>query len=1135
MAKSDSIEEITPRSDSSKAPPSSTSENNHQNAASSSENPNKNDQHHPSSEIIPNYLCLVNLAWKMYTDHMNGRIYVASKEFKRRQYLESDEHLNELHNAIEKLKSKIPKLKLDVPLTSNKDDHDIGAPSQMISTKLDLLDLAFAEVQEFMESAREEINQAGAKSKDKCSIPRQVVRTTTKMRRPRQVVANFKANSGSIEETTASSGSTKALPSTPCENKHATSSEKITNDLRSLNSAWKKYTDHMNAQINMASEKFKKIRNLGSIEKHFDKLQKAIENLQSQVKEWQIRLPSKEDDHDGGDLFQMIESDLLLLDSDFAVVQELTKADFDKLQKVIENLKSQIEELQIRLTSKEDDHDGGALFQMIESDLNHLASAFAEVPKFKEIEKAIENLKSKVKELQIPLTSKEDDPDGGNRFQMIERDLNHLASAFAEVPKFKETDFDKLQKAIEKLKSKDKELQIPLTSNEDDYDDGDLFQEIQRDLDLLRSAWEEAQKFMESTKWEIDQAYAKCNKLQKANSEEQQKSESYKLRKGIAKLRVRIHSYCEIRSTTDSNRHHYEWPNINGVKDGMMHFFFKEPKRGDGTMDFSKLPEPVLYCLLCFFKFPPDAFIRRTTMIYLWIGQGYILQHLQEKNALVEKEELLGQGYIVQHLQEKNPLVEKEELLGQGYILQHLQEKYPSVKKEELRSLEEDAGQKIFDELITNGFIERRSLEPNSYRLSHSARSSLKEKAEVNGFTSNGPLDLHPESVRGKPIGHSCLINVGEAIINCKPEIFENMAHIRSLYLGRWRTSATHHIELPDTKFFHGMSKLNNLTFLSLRGISLITELPTFISELISLKILDIRACHNLEAIPDEIGSLQSLTHLDMSECYFLEHMPRSLAQLSKLEVLKGFFIGGSENNKQSCTLSDLSKLSKLRKLNIYTNVEKFPATLDINALRAFQRLLKLTISWGGFSSPEETGVTTASVSEEEGEETLHPRLQKLDLQGFPMKSLPRWLRPSDLKELRKLYIRGGNLSDLGQLRENQGEHWNVEILRLKYLDALDINWSKLMQLFPKLIYLLQKQCAKLNFKGDERSGWSEWKGEESSAWMHKKAIETRLWLQQQFFRSDVNSINLSSLLGYQQKIAQHNSNASRRSENSFS
>ncbi|KAH7854689.1 hypothetical protein Vadar_016813 [Vaccinium darrowii] len=524
-----------------------------------------------------------------------------------------------------------------------------------------------------------------------------------------------------------------------------------------------------------------------------------------------------------------------------------------------------------------------------------------------------------------------------------------------------------------------------------------------------------------------------------------------------------------------------------------MHFFFRESNEpntegvdGDKMMDkFNELTEHVRYCLLCFFKFPPEEFIRRTTIIYLWIGQGYILQHLQQK--------------------------------------------YPSRKEEELLPLEEDVGKKIFDELITNGFIVRCSLEPNSCRMSPSARSSLYKEAEDTGFTSNGTRDLDAESVRGKPIGHSCLINVGEAIISCKPDIFDKMEHIRSLYLGRWRTPAAHHIELADTKVLHGMRKLNKLTFLSLRGISLITELPKFISELNDLKILDLRACHNLEAIPDEISLLKELTHLDMSECYFLEHMPKSLAQLSKLQVLKGFFIGDSMNNKRPCTLFDLSELSMLRKLNIYTSAEKFPTRWDLNALKEFEGLLKLTISWGGCSLTEKTGDTAASASasafQEEGKETLHLRLQKLDLQGFPMRSLPSWLCPSNLKELRKLYIRGGNLRDLGQLRENQGENWSVEILRLKYLDALEIDWSKLMILFSKLIYLHGKKCFKLNFQGYERNMWSEWKGEESSVWMHKKAIDTRLWLQQKFFRSDVNSINVSSLLGYNQKIAQHNSN----------
>ncbi|KAH7856200.1 hypothetical protein Vadar_033850 [Vaccinium darrowii] len=191
-------------------------------------------------------------------------------------------------------------------------------------------------------------------------------------------------------------------------------------------------------------------------------------------------------------------------------------------------------------------------------------------------------------------------------------------------------------------------------------------------------------------------------------------------------------------------------------------------------------------------------------------------------------------------------------------------------------------------------------------------RSSLYKEAENSGFTSNGSLDLDHRFVCGDRPGHSCLINVGDAIINCKPQIFENMNHIQSLYLGRWQSSSMHHFELADTKILLGLKKLNSLMFLSLQGISLITKLPTSILELNDLKILDLRACHNLEVIPDKIGLLKKLTHLDMFECYFLEHMPDSLAQLSNLEVLKGFFIG--EFKKQSCTLLDLLKLLKLIK-----------------------------------------------------------------------------------------------------------------------------------------------------------------------------------------------------------------------------
>ncbi|KAL7211969.1 hypothetical protein ACSBR2_014763 [Camellia fascicularis] len=174
------------------------------------------------------------------------------------------------------------------------------------------------------------------------------------------------------------------------------------------------------------------------------------------------------------------------------------------------------------------------------------------------------------------------------------------------------------------------------------------------------------------------------------------------------------------------------------------------------------------------------------------------------------------------------------------------------------------------------------------------------------------------------------------------------MKNVKVLYLGRWQTSVSHHIEFGYTKdmkknanVLDGLGNLTLLRFLNLGGISRISELPESISKLTNLTILDIRACHNLEVIPDGIGLLKNLTHLDISECYLLDQMPKALASLSKLQVLRGFLVSEGKN---SCTLDDLRKISRLRKLSIYAVVHGFPSDRDLCALNQFKALTKLTI-----------------------------------------------------------------------------------------------------------------------------------------------------------------------------------------------
>lgn len=206
-------------------------------------------------------------------------------------------------------------------------------------------------------------------------------------------------------------------------------------------------------------------------------------------------------------------------------------------------------------------------------------------------------------------------------------------------------------------------------------------------------------------------------------------------------------------------------------------------------------------------------------------------------------------------------------------------------------------------------------------------------------------------------------------------------------------------------------------------------------------------------------------------------------------------------NNRSSCTLNDLSRLSKLRKLNIYTSVRNFSRACDHNDLQKLEGLQKLTICWVG-NLANLVGETSLFTTGGYFNLTFPSRLQKLNLQGVPWTTPPCWLSPDVLKKLKKLYIRGGQLRDIHEFVQFHGKsHWTVEILRLKYLSELKIDWRELQILYPKLIYLHQVECPKLtNFPCDE-----------SGVWMAMEAIETQVqrWNRLKFYlelRSNLNS-----------------------------
>ncbi|BFG25661.1 hypothetical protein CerSpe_119350 [Prunus speciosa] len=423
-------------------------------------------------------------------------------------------------------------------------------------------------------------------------------------------------------------------------------------------------------------------------------------------------------------------------------------------------------------------------------------------------------------------------------------------------------------------------------------------------------------------------------------------------------------------------------------------------------------------CFLSFSIFPEESVIKKRPLIYWWIGEGFITA-TQDKTAEEVGEEIFGK------------LMKQRLIQPHGNVnLSTSCTVHPWIRCM-LICLARDAQLFNFD---------------SDWPRMPSCKASICRRACLvfdQNPTSPGEEDLFT------------VFNVNSNYLSFKREWLSKLKKVVVLQLGRWQSSPTHHIEVDDEGLFlKGIGAQHCLSFkyLSLRGISGITRIPSCIFNIISLEILDLRACHNLEKLPSDISSLRKLTHLDISECYLLEGMPKGIDKLSSLQVLKGFLIT-SKNN--SCTLGDLANLKKLKRLSIRIYMMRMDAVIpdgEFGALEHFSSLRRLKISWT-VTSPE----LKAFIAFRSLEFSFPPDLEKLDLQGIPLALVPEWLNPNKLKNLKKLYIRGGELDSLAH---GETEYtWKVEFLRLKYLEHFKLGSQKLEKEFPQLRYLEKIKC----------------------------------------------------------------------------
>jgi hypothetical protein len=535
-------------------------------------------------------------------------------------------------------------------------------------------------------------------------------------------------------------------------------------------------------------------------------------------------------------------------------------------------------------------------------------------------------------------------------------------------------------------------------------------------------------------------------------------------------------------------------------------------------------------CLCSLIIFPENTKLKKKLLVHWWIGLGLVSYG---DKSVTEKH---SAEFVFSTLIKKEILIPSRDGLRKHY--------------------------KVDDSYTIN---------PSNYDKAISAFKGRIQNKPV-GMNEEGTGKLH---VYIKDNVELAVLNVGQKPMNSK--YISKSSTLKVVQLGKWlyteqeqkydyqtfynATKLSDCIEVGGTAFLENMGQA--VTYLSLKGISKIENLPQSVGKIRGLMILDLKDCHSLQRLPqkpkptireklckEQYYWFKELRYLDITGCYLLDHVPKWICELSDLQVLKGAVFNGFIPDH--CQLQDLSKLQKLKKLSIKLINPESLAPEDFTGLKSLHTLRVLTIVWSMRETKEtekqsrddvndssnisETGGEQAtSVNEDEiapgdnqrrenavdclnifrssgkriagvkkdkmvdeekqskenivqgswwkfgvkktqGEHkhtqkiptiSFPENLEKLDIRCYPNADAQELLDPAKLKNLKRLYIRGGKLAKF-----NGDAGWQVEILRLRFLEDFYLNWYEIGEIFPNLKFVEHEKCPTLIFFPESENCW---------------------------------------------------------------
>ncbi|MQL86983.1 hypothetical protein Taro_019512 [Colocasia esculenta] len=454
-----------------------------------------------------------------------------------------------------------------------------------------------------------------------------------------------------------------------------------------------------------------------------------------------------------------------------------------------------------------------------------------------------------------------------------------------------------------------------------------------------------------------------------------------------------------------------------------------EPIKRILLLSYNHLPYHLKNCFLYFSIFPKAHFVRRITLIRLWMAEGFVEA---EEGETMEK---VAEGYL-HDLIDRN-MVQVAETHAYG----------------RLRSC------RVHD--LIHEIILMKSREENFSTAQRRIKSTRRLQGKVRRLSFS---------------------NTGESV-----HLNTSLSHLRAFFLfGHHAPSSSSMntlfsgfrllrvLDLEGTfidRLPKELAKLRHLRFLSLRN-TRVKQLPNSIGKLGKLETLDLKQTY-LSELPKSILMLQNLRHLLAYHYYTGRHIPfnkaygvkvpkgiGSLQELQKLSYVKA--------NEHNGILRELGNLTQLKRLGIVSLRTGDGRTL-CTSLEKMSHLRSLS-------------VTTTGVDELLDLEYMEtpPPLQRLYLRG-PLQTLPQWIVSLDnLVRMRLLWSRLRddsiqalqtlpNLVELTLIRAYDGARLcshSGGFRRLKILDLEKLEELKFVILdrgaMPNLRNMIIRRCDKL-------------------------------------------------------------------------